>query len=130
MVLGFDPAGPRRIANNQLWFLVVIVLYCLWSIYEARFHPAPEMAQVEELVGVGPGFVANALSAFYGLVLAVGVAYQLVMYRFHTARIRMVEDYLAETPPWVAEVQRVLRGEGNAGGVTFPAGLRGQTGRG
>jgi hypothetical protein len=109
LVLHFRPEGPRRLARNQLWFLGVIVLYCLWAIYKSWFHPLPEVAQVEDLLELGPGFVATATSAFYGLVMVVGVAYQLGMHRYHKARVRMVEEYLAETPPWVIEVERVLR---------------------
>ena len=109
LVLRFRPEGPRRLARNQLWFLGVIVLYCLWAIYKSWFHPLPETAQVEDLLELGPGFVATATSAFYGLVMVVGVAYQLGMYRYHKARVRMVEEYLAETPPWVIEVERWLR---------------------
>ena len=109
LALRFRPEGPRRLARNQLWFLGVIVLYCLWAIYKSWFHPLPETAQVEDLLELGPGFVATATSAFYGLVMVVGVAYQLGMYRYHKARVRMVEEYLAETPPWVIEVERWLR---------------------
>jgi hypothetical protein len=109
LVLHFRPEGPRRLARNQLWFLGVIVLYCLWAIYKSWFHPLPEAAQVEDLLELGPGFVATATSAFYGLVMVVGVAYQLGMHRYHKARVRMVEEYVAETPPWVIEVERVLR---------------------
>ena len=109
LALRFRPEGPRRLARNQLWFLGVIVVYCLWAIYKSWFHPLPETAQVEDLLELGPGFVATATSAFYGLVMVVGVAYQLGMYRYHKARVRMVEEYLAETPPWVIEVERWLR---------------------
>ena len=115
LVLHFRPEGPRRLARNQLWFLAVIVLYCLWSIYKSWFHPLPEAAQVEELLELGPGFIETATSAFYGLVMVVGVAYQVGMHRYHRARVRMVGEYLADTPPWVVEVERVLRsgpGEG------------------
>jgi hypothetical protein len=111
LVLGFRPGGPRRLARNQLWFLAVIVLYCAWSVHRALLHPVPEVTQLEELLGLKEGFLAAATAAFYGLVLVVGAAYQLFMYRYHAARIRMVEEYVAETPPWIVEVQRVLRGE-------------------
>ena len=111
LVLRFRPEGPRRLARNQLWFLGVIVLYCLWAIYKSWFHPLPEATQVEDLLELGPGFVATATSAFYGLVMVVGVAYQLGMHRYHKARVRMVEEYVAQTPPWVVEVERVLRRE-------------------
>ena len=116
LVLRFRPEGPRRLARNQLWFLGVIVVYCLWAIYKSWFHPLPEAAQVEDLLELGSGFVATATSAFYGLVMVVGVAYQLGMYRYHKGRVRMVEEYVAETPPWVVEVERRLRrgpGEGS-----------------
>jgi len=110
MLLGFDPRGPRRLARNQLWLLAVIVVYCAWAIYTARFRPVPEFTEIETLLGLGGGFLANAAVAFYALVLAVGVAFQWGMYRYHAARIRLVEDYVTRTPAWIVEVQRVVRG--------------------
>ena len=109
MLLRFDPLGPRRLARNQLWLLTLIALYCGWAIYKARFRPAPEVGELERVLDLGEGFLTNAVVAFHALVLAVAVGGQWGMYRFHSARIRLVEEYVARTPAWIVEVQGVLR---------------------
>ena len=105
----FHEGGPRRLARNQLWLLAVIAVYCLWSIYQARFYPAPGLSEMEELLDLGEGFVAGATTAAYALVLAVATAFQLGMYRYHAARIGLLEEYVRETPAWIVEIQRIVR---------------------
>ncbi len=108
-LLRFDPAGARRLARNQLWLLAVLLLYCGWAIYRSQFQPTPEVTELESLMGLGEGFVADATAAVYALVMVVATVFQWGMYRFHRARVALVEAYLRETPPWVVEVQRTLR---------------------
>ncbi|MGW8266669.1 MAG: hypothetical protein ACWGSQ_09895 [Longimicrobiales bacterium] len=108
-LLRFDPLGARRLARNQLWLLAVIAVYCFWAIYRARARPIPEVGELETLLELGEGFFTTALVAFHAVVLALAVLVQGGMYRYHAARIRLVEEYLARTPTWIVEVQRVLR---------------------
>ena len=110
MLLGRDPKGARRLAWNQLWLLAVILLYCLKGMYSAWFHPLPSVAEMETLLGLGEGFFAEAAVGFYTLVLVVGAAFQFGMYRYHAARGGLLEEYLAETPAWVVEVERAVGG--------------------
>jgi hypothetical protein len=110
LLLRFDPAGPRRVAKNQLWLLAVIAVYCVWSIYNVRAHPAAGTTELETLLELGEGFVAGLMSAAYAAVLGVAAIFQYGIYRYHAARIPMMEEYLAETPPWIVEVQRMLGG--------------------
>lgn len=109
-ILKFDAGGPRRLARNQLWLLAIIVVYCLAAIFKARFYPAPGLSELETLLELGEGFVAGAATAGYALVLAVGAAFQWGMYRYHAARIGLLEEYVRETPAWILEVQRIVRG--------------------
>jgi hypothetical protein len=109
-LLRFDPAGPRRLARNQLWLLAVIALYCGWAMYKVRFRSSPEVGELETLLGFGEGFFADAAMASYAIVLAVAVLFQWGMFRYHAARVRLVEEYVARTPAWIVEVQRVVRG--------------------
>lgn len=111
MLLRFDPRGARRLARNQLWLLTVIALYCLWAIYKAQFRPVPQIGELERLLELGEGFFTTVLVGFHAIVLAVAVVLQGGMYRYHAARVRLVEEYVAQTPAWIVEVQRVLRGE-------------------
>jgi hypothetical protein len=110
LLLRFQPQGPRRLAHNQLWLLAVIVAYCGWAIYRTRTAPSASVTEMETLLGLGEGFVSDATAAAYALVMAVGAAFQWGMYRFHLARIALLQDYVKETPPWVVEVLRSVRG--------------------
>lgn len=109
-VLRFDPQGPRRLARNQLWLLAVVAVYCGWAIYQARFNSDPDVSQLEEALGLESGFVAGATEMVYAIVFLVAALFQWGMYRYHAARISLMRSYLAETPPWVVEIQRVLLG--------------------
>jgi hypothetical protein len=109
MLLRLDPEGATRLARNQLWLLAVVALYCIWAIYRSQTHPVPETSELESLLGLGEGFIAEAEAAFYALVLAAALAFQWGMYRFHRARVTLVEAHLRQTPSWVVEVQRILR---------------------
>lgn len=110
LLLKFRPGGPRRVAQNQLWLLAVIAAYCLWAIYQVRNNPPADMAQLEELLELGQGFWAGLMTAVYGAVLLTVGVFQLAMYRYHAARIAMLEAYLEETPAWVVEIQRMMGG--------------------
>jgi len=109
MLLGLDPAGARRLARNQLWLLAVVALYCLWAIYRSQTQPIPETSELESFLGLDEGFIADAEAAFYALVLALAASVQWGMYRFHRARVALVDAYVKETPAWVLEVQGTLR---------------------
>ena len=39
----------------------------------------------------------------YGVVAVVGVGFQILAWRFHLARVEMVNVYLRDTPAWVHE---------------------------
>lgn len=51
-----------------------------------------------------------AATAGYTLVLAVGAAFQWGKNRYHAARIGLLEEYVRETPAWIVEIQRIVRG--------------------
>lgn len=110
MVLRFQPGGPRRLARNQLWLLAVIAAYCGWAIIRTHVNPDSELRQLEDVLGLDPGFVAEATSAVYIVILLVGVAFQWGMYRYHSSRIPLMGEFVAKTPHWVLEVQRIVRG--------------------
>jgi len=108
ILLRLDPSGAKRLALNQLWLLTVILLYCGWAIYRSRTQTLPEVSELESLMGLGEGFIADATTLAYAVVMAVAAVFQWAMYRFHLSRVALVRVYLQETPPWVVEVQRVL----------------------
>lgn len=115
MLLRFHPGGARRLARNQLWLLAVIAAYCGWAIFQAHFRPNPELSQLESVLELDAGFMAEATTAVYLIILLSAVVFQWGMYRYHTSRIPIVGEFVAKTPHWVLEVQRIVRAGGAAG---------------
>jgi hypothetical protein len=107
MLRRFEPAGGRLLGRNQLGLMTLIVAYCLWSIYRlGTVPPDPEMQQLQELAGIGADFVSRLSVILYASVIAATVVFQGLNARYYFRRVGMVERYLADTPPWVVDVQR------------------------
>jgi len=107
LLRSFDPAGLRLLGRNQLGLMVLIVLYALWSIYQARTHPDPGLTQMDQILGGDTsGLVASLTTIVYVGVIAITGIFQGMMARYYFKRIPMVEAYVRETPDWVLDLQR------------------------
>jgi hypothetical protein len=114
-LLAFDPSSATLLGWNQVGLLAAIVAYCLWMLYTsltggnplAELKASPEMGEV---LGVeGRGFDAlyrQIVVGFYGLVILLSVIFQGWNAIYYFTRRRHVEEYLAQTPTWVRELQR------------------------
>ncbi len=107
MLRSFDPEGPRLLGRNQIGLMVLIVAYALWSMYQTRTHPDPELAQMDQILGGDTsGLIASLTTIVYiGVIAATGL-FQGLMARYYFKRIPMVEAYVRETPAWVLDLQR------------------------
>ena len=101
-----DPAGPRLLWKNQVGFLALIVVYCLWSIYGALHHPSPQLAELETTLGVEASLITNVVVAVYLGAIALSVLLLGLNARYYRARVGQLEAYLEETPGWIVELQR------------------------
>jgi hypothetical protein len=123
----FDTTAPKLLAVNQLILMGSIVayaLYELWAIYSGHSAIMSAIAgnSSSDLGGMGGGFegvaeyekavrqwVTIAVYAVY-IGLAVGsVLAQGMAARYYASRKRFIEEYLAQTPPWVVELQKHQR---------------------
>ena len=102
----FDPLGPRLLGRNQLGFMGLIIVYCLWSMYQTVSNPISEIAGLEAIAESYGDLIKNATLAVYGVVIFVTALVQGLNARYYFARTQRVEDYLEETPSWVVEIQR------------------------
>jgi hypothetical protein len=103
----FDPEGPRLLGRNQLGLMALIVVYALWSMFQARAHPDPELAQMDQILGGDTsGLVASLTTIVYIAVIAATGIFQGLMARYYFKRIPMVEDYVRDTESWVLDLQR------------------------
>jgi hypothetical protein len=118
-LLSFDPSGAQLLGWNQAGFLAMIIAYCLWSMFtntSASITLPPELqsADMEALLaqsgGIGdlldPGFINKLVVYFYSGVIALSTLFQGGTALYYFSRRRLVEEYNAETPEWVRDVQR------------------------
>ena len=106
LLRAFDPAGARLLGKNQVGLLVVIVVYCLWSIYITTTGETPEMAEIEAMIGDISDLVTELTVMVYGAVIGLSVLFQGLNARYYFSRQRLIREYLQQTPDWVVKLQR------------------------
>jgi hypothetical protein len=113
-LLNFDPRGATLLGWNQLGLLAMIVAYCVWSLY-ANFNEASRVsaelqgyADLDAALGTSGGFEGlfkQIVIIFYGSVIGLSVLFQGGAALYYFTRRRHIEDFIAETPAWVRDVQ-------------------------
>lgn len=106
LLRALDARGPRLLARNQVGFMALVVAYCVWSLVRTYTHPDPQWAELQELAGFEAGFIQELVAAGYGAAVLLTVLFVGLNARYYARRIAMLDTYLAETPPWVLELQR------------------------
>lgn len=117
-LLNFDPSGATLLGWNQIGLLAMIVVYCVWMMYASVNESgtvAEEVkayADLDAALGTTGGFAAlfkQIVVIFYAAVIGLSVLFQGGTALYYFSRRRHVEDYLAETPEWVRDVQRTTQ---------------------
>lgn len=102
-----DPEAARDLGRNQVGFMLLIIAYCVWSlIRNATAAPDPELVQLQELTGVDADLVRQLTLVVYLGVIGATVIFQGLNAHYYFKRAPLIESYLAETPPWVVDLQR------------------------
>ncbi len=113
-LLNFDPRAATLLGWNQVGLLVMVVVYCLWMLSGSSAEAAGAMssqlqsASERELLSMAgdlEGLYKTATLAMYGGAIALSVLFQGGNALYYFTRRRHVEDFIAETPEWVREVQ-------------------------
>jgi hypothetical protein len=113
-LLNFDPSAATMLGWNQLGLLAAIVIYCLWMLSGTSaeavgaFSTQMDSATRKEMlnmVGDLEGLYKTASLALYGGVIVLSVLFQGGNALYYFTRRRHVEDFIAETPQWVRDVQ-------------------------
>ena len=114
-LLRFDESGPQLLGWNQVGFLAMIIVYCLWMIFAgltgdgpfaAEIAAKPELAQVLDSVDGLDHIYKLIILAVYGSVIVLSVIFQGWNAYYYFSRRKQLEDYVRETPAWVIDVQR------------------------
>ena len=114
-LLHFDRTAPSLLGWNQVGFLTLIVVYCLWMLFTsltgegyfaAELKAKPELGQVFDNLDQLDYLVKVIMVAVYSLVIALSVIFQGLNAVYYFTRRKHVDAYVEETPEWVLDVQR------------------------
>ncbi len=111
----FDPAGAVLLSRNQLGLMGLIVLYCAWRVHHVWTQPSAALQELEGLLDTGgtlEPLVRQITTVFYGVVVILSVIVQSVVARYYRLREGLVRSYVADTPAWVVDLQRLAAGAG------------------
>ena len=116
-LLEFDPSAATLLAANQLGFLTLIVVYCLWSIYTGLTGDSPVAAALAanpdlfsggdaDVSALGNNLYKLVVIGFYGTVIVLSVIFQGLNAVYYITRRKYVQKYVAETPEWIRDLHR------------------------
>lgn len=100
-----DPAAARRLAIHQLILGCLITLYAL-----ARLWAGPNDPQLASLTAADPqiaDLIRTIHTGFYALVALIGVVGCGLTALYYRSREKLIAQYIAETPQWILQIQRV-----------------------
>lgn len=113
-LLHFEPASCRLLGLNQLGLMALIIAYAAWQLGRTYYGPnlyAEAMAAEPELVsrlGSIDRLYRIVSLAMYGGLIAATIIVQGLNSLYYFTRRKHVEEYLAQTPYWVRQLQRSI----------------------
>lgn len=109
-----DLAAPRRLAWNQLALGAMVVLYAIWGLFHAGSNALPpEVLAAAGGQDIGPMLrSAEDLARMIAILVYATVAFAAVLGQgwaawYYFSREKYVRGYLAQTPQWIADLQRL-----------------------
>jgi len=109
----FNPRAPSVLGWNQVMLLGLIVAYAVWTMAAALLGPNPydevmrRAPQAARLLGdIGRLYRMMSVALYGGLIVGT-LIFQGLNARYYFTRARLLGDYLAQTPPWILDLQRL-----------------------
>jgi hypothetical protein len=108
--------SPRVLGWNQLALMALIVAYAIWMLANAWFGPGPYEEAVRQEPRLKPmlGDIEHLhrliAAALYGGLIIGTMVFQGLNALYYFSRAKLLRSYLAETPEWVIELIRAMRG--------------------
>ena len=109
-LLQLVPGSGRELGWNQLAFLALIAAYCLYQILYAVNQLDDAIAQYPEMAAYAELSHSIGMRIYQG-VLAISIVTVGGNAWYYFICNRRLDTYLAETPNWVLDIQRVTHGE-------------------
>jgi len=104
-----DSAVAKTLTYNQLALAALLILYAGYNLLFPTPLPTEVIANNAELkaAGIDMGSLQSMLNqVVYFALIAVAVGVQGSTALFYFRRTKMIESYLAHTPPWIVQMQK------------------------
>lgn len=107
-----DASATRMLGFNQIAIAIMLTAYAAWSLYAAAYGPAATSAmtaderEVASMLGPVDELTRQIQYLIYGILIIVAVFGQGSLALYYFTRARHVRAYLAQTPPWIIEMQK------------------------
>ncbi len=111
-LLALDPSSATLLGWNQLGFLALIVVYCLWNLFASLDSFAAQLRanpELEASLGSLQEFDALyriVLVGVYATVIVLSGAFQGLNALYYFTRRKYIAAYLQQTPAWIQELRR------------------------
>jgi hypothetical protein len=115
LVRKYDPQGARLLGWNQVGFLSLIVIYCIWQLAFGLLGPNPLEAELSKNAAVSQALGSMdqflwiyqaVVIAVYGLVIVLTLVFQGYNAYFYFAGGRKLQQYIDTTASWIVDLQR------------------------
>ena len=113
-LLALDPSAATLLGWNQLGFLALISVYCLWMLFtninsfSSQLQANPELEEALGSLGEFEGLYRLVVVGLYGTVFVLSVIFQGLNALYYFTRRKYVDAYLRETPAYVQEIERSM----------------------
>jgi hypothetical protein len=111
-----DPTAPRVLAFNQIFFGCLLLAYAIYMLYRTHHDPG----EYSQMIGNYPELNGtlgsiDSLAKMIGTLLYGGLAVIAITVQggsaiFYFRREKLVREYIAETPPWIMQMQQAGAG--------------------
>jgi hypothetical protein len=112
-----DQSAIDFLVWNQIALGSLLLIYAVWRTIDVLHHPATASslgASDAQLEAAGLGNITHleqsVMLAVYASLMVVAVFGQGSMALYYFTRRKHLQSYLAETPPWITQMQRVGMG--------------------
>jgi len=104
-----DPKAAQTLGYNQLALATILIVYACWNLYSPSNLSQEIIDAAPELKSAGldiESLQTQINHIIYYSLIAVGVLAQGSLALFYFRRTTIIREYVANTPPWIVEMQR------------------------
>ena len=115
-LLQFDLDAPSFLGWNQVGFLTLIVVYCIWMLlvgltgeapFAAELRAKPELSAVFDSVDDFDRVYRLLIVAVYGTVIVISTVFQGLNALYYFTRRKHLLAYMQNTAAWIVDLQRL-----------------------